>query len=150
MQRKYQVLVGTVLLVSCYAVVAVSPIQEAIGRRRPDLAGLFSPPFFNFSATYTEGYVLGFRIGMSTPELFQQIGHTFVDVGQIVRGCVVETGESLIPIHTTTDVESIYGEANRLCIFAPGASGGRMIVTFTFEADTVSSVQIRYVRTEGF
>lgn len=48
---------------------------------------MLSPPFFNFEASYTEGQVMGFRLGTSKRETAQILSDKYLTVATFHSGC---------------------------------------------------------------
>lgn len=71
------ILVVALVVISMYMLVAFSPLRDAIGRHYPEIAALFSPPDFNFLASYESGAALGIRVGMTRPELVETLTREF-------------------------------------------------------------------------
>jgi hypothetical protein len=132
--------------VALYLVLALSPLKTTIGRSYPGVASVFSPPLFNFSASYESGSVLDFFVGMSREQTFSVLKGTYVGRSKLLSNCVGTRANSLIPVTASLDIASAYGGGDRLCAYL---ESGRLLLDFTFQNGAVSRIDLAYVRTEG-
>jgi hypothetical protein len=134
------------VLVLGYAAVALSPLKDEIGRRSPQWASAFDPPFFNFANEYEQGSVMGFQVGMSKPALFAALTENYADRADLTVDCRVATANSLIKIAPETDIAAVYGGGPRLCV---RLDSRRLAADFHFREDVVSRIGVRYIRSES-
>lgn len=129
-----------------YGVLALSPLKLKIGRSHPGVASIFSPPLFNFSASYGSGSVLEFSVGMPPEQVLSLLKGNYAGRSKLLSNCVGTTANSLIAVTPSLDVASVYGGGDRLCAYL---ESGRLLLDFSFRNGVVSRINVTYVRTEG-
>jgi hypothetical protein len=133
-----------VVLVSTYAIVALSPVPRTLGRNHPERASWFYPIWFNFSATYDDGAVLDYRIGMSRAELLKRMSSAAPDSIEIVSPCGNHQPElRLVP--QTQAIPQAIASAPMICAWIPQR---RVSLIFTIEKELVRSIRMIFVRNE--
>jgi hypothetical protein len=102
-------------LVCGYAAIVISSLPKRIGRQHPEIASLFSPPWFNYAMTYTDGVVLGFRVGSNRAQLREALLSTRVDVIELITPCGNDMHEARVipgtqsPMIFSLRAQSVYG-----------------------------------------
>lgn len=127
-----------------YATISLSPAKESIGRRSPAIASLFSPPWFNFDATYSTGKILQFTIGMNRNELGQFLKSKYSDDATLQQGCgeVVESSSSRVRILSEEGL-GLLRNKNLWCFQSPSRKLG---IVFKLKNDRLAEVRIVFVR----
>jgi len=86
--RKVFLLLAVVaILIVIYSGICVSRLPEALGRQRPGIAAIFSPPWSNFDVTYDSGSVLDFKIGMSREALARVLKARYASDAVLLGTC---------------------------------------------------------------
>jgi hypothetical protein len=138
-------LIGLALLVA-YSVVSISPLRDAVGRREPRIAALFSPPFLNFGATYTSGPVLEFQMGMNRLEIAQVLKEHYVKHSVLRGGC----GENVKFVMPDIEIDSAEGAAllmkkDVLCVWDQTK---RITLILSMKNDSLSQVRVAAIHSE--
>ena len=134
-----------------YIAIALSPLPRQIARNSPEKASLFRPIWFNFSANYDEGSVLGFKIGSTRDQLFGTLEAQYGATGLLQAACGREEGA---PSLTVAESDVTIGEvdvARRLidrevsCLWLPER---RIMLILRFGDDNLSAIELSYVLNE--
>ena len=146
MKYRQMLLVLFLVLLLAYVLVAISPLKNMIGRTHPEVASLFSPPLFNFSASYDSGSVLGFDVSSSQQEVFERLRSVNAGKSNLLANCVVTHADSVVPITAELDIAAAYGGGDKICV---SLNRGRVLLDFMLRGSNVSSIELSYIRTEG-
>jgi hypothetical protein len=128
-----------------YLLIAISPLKQMIGRTHPEIASLFSPFLFNFSASYDSGSVLGFHVNGSQHDVFLRLQSAYAGRSNLLVNCMVKQVDSIVPITRTTDVATIYGGGEKVCV---SLDHGRVSLDFALRGTVVSRIDLAYIRSE--
>jgi hypothetical protein len=132
-----------------YAGVSVSPLPDLIARRDPALASYFSPPGFNFSATYISGSVLGFRVDAERAEFISALksrySRTAVLLASCGTGALFNTAESFIPVADSPRAQALL-ERDLICV---DLQQSNLFLTITMSRDKVKTIKLACIHSEG-
>ncbi len=147
-----RLLLAAAVLLAVYTAIAASSYPIHLARSRPDVASFFRPQWFNFSATYTDGPVMGFRVGQSRADfkvtLLQPAGGSVrvgAACGRPPSAPSLAAAESFLPVADNAKVSQLLG-LDVVCLFYRQPN---MAVVVSFDADTVRTVELSVVRTEA-
>ena len=131
-----------------YAAICVSPLKTALGRQHPGIASLLAPPAFNFGATYTDGEVLDFRVGMSRLQLAEMLEKRYATRSVLGGYCADPLATQKSPAEVRIDGSDAYRTLigrNSICL---SILDSRVGMTFALDADVVNRIDIWRVRNE--
>ncbi len=150
-RRQTAVIVALTFLCLLYIAIAVSPMPREIGRQRPEVASLFRPLLFNFAASYEDGHVLNFRIGLTRDELMRVLLANYAQTGVLAAACGREPGarpltvaESEVPLSDRNAVGAIV-ERSVVCLHMPAR---RMVLIFHVSNGQVGEIRLSFIRNE--
>lgn len=142
---RHSVAIGLMVFLALYAVLSVSPIRLAVGRKHPDFASLLSPPYFNFLATYDDGSVLDFHIGMSRIDLVKRLGD-YRDLGVLQGACGAgRLAPVSPPVKIRPEDTNEVLSRNSICLWIPE---DKLSVIFHLSNDVIREIEIARVRNE--
>lgn len=113
-----------------------------VGRSSPRIASLLKPPLFNFDATYRNGQVLVFRVGMSKREMQELIDRE--RRLEVDPSCWNEPLASGASSYTRGEIAEAIERNSVSCIRYKGE--GLLIIKTT--GDAISEIQSSYIRNE--
>ena len=119
--------------------------EGGAGRHNPGLTANLSPRWFNFSATYSSGPVLEFKVGMSRLELAQVLKSRYAKNSVLEGGCgaPVDVKFHLLDIYIESDTGAYaLSTRDRLCLMTRSK---RQFMTFTIANDSVAKISIAIV-----
>jgi hypothetical protein len=140
--------IPALILGVAYAAIGLSPLKATIGRQHPNRASLFSPPWFNFGATYTDGDVLDFRVGMPRAELTQALEKRYASRGVLGGYCAETPQERRLPAEVRIDGGEAYrtlSARSALCLSIPDS---RLSLIFELKSDVVDRINVAFIRNE--
>jgi hypothetical protein len=131
---------GVAGIVIVYLGVSASPLVPAIGRTHPFIAAMLSPPFFNFSASYSAGDVAGFQIGGNRVDVVSAIRELYGYSGQLVASCTKSANQNaeLVVIDNSDRVARLL-EQDAICIWVPSR---RLSIILWLEGDLLRRVTV--------
>jgi hypothetical protein len=142
--RKILLIVAAVIVLDV-ALIAYAPARIALGRHSPAMASFISP-MFAFSYEYAEGYVIGFDVGSNKDVVFRYLRDHYAGAAQVIIKCQVTHVGSVVGVAGDTDIGSIYGGGNHLCVLIRS----RLMLIFAFDQqDIVRSIEVSFSRIEG-
>ena len=131
-------------IIGIVVIAFMSVDARAIGRTDPKQAANYSLPWFNFSATYTDGQALGISIGSTRIRAIEAATRA---------GFIVEPGgwgdnrAGGADLYGKSDLLAIMLRQARLNFYDPKDLNRG--ITISFRADRVSSVDVFYVNSEA-
>lgn len=136
------------LMLVVYFVAAISPLPELIGRNNPSFAARLSPPFFNFSAYYSEGQVMGFTLGASQREAAKVVSDKYLGAVIFLNGC--GSGAPRRPYSLSFDNEEQFWEwAQRKIVWCLRNKEKDFSLHFDFENDKLNQIRVIVTNFEG-
>ncbi len=137
---------AAVVFFVAYLIVSISPLRESVGRRFPRVAAIFSPPWFNFGATYRSGRVLDFQIGMSRHDHARVLSDRYASRAVLQGGC----GDNTKFVIPDIRIDSVEGSAmlaqNTTWCLRDNAD--RLSIFFSINHDSLSQIRVAVVHSE--
>lgn len=136
--------------IALYAVIGMSPAPRAIARDRPEVASLFRPPLFNFSADYEDGHVLDFQVGASRAELLRTLNTKYSESGMLAASCGRKPGDRPLTVAeafvSPASSEKAWPLVQRdvVCLHLPE----RRVLIFQIENERVRKIELTVIKTE--
>lgn len=147
--RKVVAIVAALVLLEA-ALMAYPPARIAVGRHSPAIASFVSP-WFAFHHKYMDGYVVGFEVGSQQDVVFRHLRDRYAGQARVIAGCRVTTAASLVDVTRDTDVGSVYGGGERLCLsIGSDPIYSRWSLVFAFDEEgVVRSIEVTFSRVEA-
>jgi hypothetical protein len=139
------------LTAALYGAVALSSVPRAIARNSPENASLFRPVWFNFSAKYQDGSVLGFQTGFSRDQFSEAVVKTYGASAELQVECGREEGAPPLTVAESSvagsDVVRVGDLAQRpvVCLYL---TARRIMLIFKFSDDHIKQIDLSFTRNE--
>lgn len=116
-----------------------------LGRRHPELASAFFPPWFNFEGVYTRGDVLQFRVGMSRREVVDVLRQQYISRGLLRGACGKEQPYGEKDIYLGSEDAPAVLRRDVICLWVKDK---RLSVNLYLNHDVLERVEVGVIRTE--